>query len=127
MTLTPERLAELRERFSNFYDGVVANIDLELRAQPRRCVVTVHCQDAQAASGWSAVAFTLEGVDAFRFELGRFTFEVLSFGLQVVWKDGLVFLVLAPAADETPALPNLATNIGYVVGTSCTVEISPLG
>ncbi len=126
MRLTPETLAELRHRCFEFYDGVVANVDLRLRAQPRSVVVTLHCKDRQATSGWSAVVFTMLGVDEFRFELGRFTFEVLSFGLQVVWKDELVYLVLAPAADARSELPELTKNIGYLAGTSCELEVTPL-
>ncbi len=126
MNLTPENLVELRQRFVDFCDGVVASVDLELRATPRRCVVTVHCKDLQVENGWSAIAFTMKGVDEFRFELGRYTFEVLSFGIQFVWKGNLVFMVLAPAAADTPALPDLTKNIAYVAGTSCEFEILPL-
>jgi hypothetical protein len=126
MLLTPETLVELRRRFASFYDGVVASVELQLRATPRRCEVTVHCQDLEAKEGWSAIRFTMTGVDEFRFELGRFTFEVLSFGIQFVWKEKLIYLVLAPAADEVPELPDLTKNIGYVAGTSCEYEILPL-
>lgn len=126
MNVTPETLAELRKRCVNFYDGVVASVNMELRATPRRCVITLHCQDLEAKAGWSALRFTMHGVDAFRFELGRYTFEVLSFGVQFVWQDKLLTMVLAPAADETPELPDLTKNIGYVIGTSCEVEILPL-
>jgi hypothetical protein len=124
--LTQETLVELRRRFVDFYDGVVARVDLQLRATPRRCEVTVHCQDLEAKDGWSAIRLTMTGVDEFRFELGRSTFEVLSFGIQFVWKETLVYMVLAPAADELPELPDLARNIGYVVGTRCDYEIIPL-
>jgi|LNFM01.1.fsa_nt_gb hypothetical protein len=126
MNLTPERLVELRSRFVNFYDGVVATVDLQLRHGPRRCVLTVHCRDTEGASGWSAIVFTMSGVDEFRFELGRYTFEVLSFGIQFAWKNELLYMVLAPNADETEDLPDLTENIAYVSGTSCEYEILPL-
>jgi hypothetical protein len=127
MDLNPQSLSELRRRFYGFYDGVVASVELQLRAQPRICVITVHCQDRESESGWSAIRFTMRGVDEFRFELGRFTFEVLSFGIRFVWQGKLVYMVLAPPADEGDDLPDLSRNIGYVSGVSCQYELIPLG
>jgi hypothetical protein len=44
MNLIEREVVELRRRFVNLYDGVVASVDLQLRATPHRCEVTGRCE-----------------------------------------------------------------------------------
>jgi hypothetical protein len=119
-------IGELRERFYEFYDGVVCSVDVEMRSAPRTCEIIVQARDRSSDSGWSTVRFMVQAVSEFRFELGKRTFEVLSGGIQFGWRNGSVCIVFDAYPDDGPELPDLTRNIAYVIGESCDVEISLL-
>ena len=54
------------------------------------------------------------------------TFEFLESGVQLVWKDGQVFLLLDAHPEDGPELPDLSRNIGYAAGRECFLEVEPL-
>jgi hypothetical protein len=124
--LLPEDLDQLRSRFSDFFDGVVCSVRLNVRARPRTCEVAIQAKDEQSASGWSNVRFTVRDVSEFRFQLGKSTFEVLSGGLQFGWQGESICLVFDAFPDDGPDLPDLSANIAYVIGASCEIDISPV-
>lgn len=121
-----ERVERVHDYHQLTFSRCLLNVFNPMRVDHGPTPPSVHCQDREAECGWSAIRFKMLDVDELRFELGRFTFEVLSFGIQFVWREHLVYLVLAPAADESPDLPDLSRNIGYVSGLSCEYELIPM-
>lgn len=119
MRISPEHIEVLRERFSDFYDGVVKKVDLEVGIASRVCRVEVQCKDRDSRSGWSRVTFLIRDVKEFRFELGRTTFEVLSGGLQFVWQADRVYVIVDAYPDDGPGLPDLTRTAAYVAGADC--------
>src|SRR4051812_17064107 len=100
MLVEPANKSALAERFHNFDDGVVAEVELTMAALPRKCAVTVICQDRQSPSGWSKVRFDIYSVTEFRFQCGdKGTFEVLSGGIQLAWRDDRVYVVFDAYPD----------------------------
>lgn len=126
MRISEENIGVVRERFYEFYDGVVCSVHVDMRSAPRCCEVVIQAKDRDSASGWSTVRFAVQKVSEFRFQLGKRTFEVLSSGIQVGWRKGSVCIVLDAYPDDGPQLPNLNDNIAYVIGESCDVEVSPV-
>ena len=126
MRIQPENVDEIRKRFYNFDDGVVRAVRVNIRSKPRTCEVDIEAQDMESPSGWSSICFTLLGVSEFRFELGKTTFEVLSGGIQFGWRDGAICVVLDAYPDDGEELPDLRTNIAYVIGLSCDMSATAI-
>lgn len=124
MDLRPDVVGDFKARFFDFYDAVVSSVRLDLDANPRRCEVLLQAQDRESKSGWSNVRFSVRGVSECRFQIAKSTFEVLSGGLQLAWQEQALYLVLDAYPDDGPGLPDLRTNIAYVVGSGCEVEIT---
>lgn len=124
--VTPENCSKMMRRFYSFYDAVVSTVDIHLRGGARICRIVVECQDREVDSGWSTVTFEVHRPSEFRFELGRTTFEVLSSGIQIGWREGSVFLVLDAYPDDPGDLPSLRANTAYVAGDECTWQSQPL-
>ena len=126
MRIQPENVDDIRRRFYSFYDGVVRAVRLNISSKPRTCEVDIEAKDMESPSGWSSICLTLLDVSAFRFELGRTTFEVLSGGIQFGWRDGAICVVLDAYPDDGEELPDLRTNIAYVIGLSCDVNATAI-
>jgi hypothetical protein len=121
-----DNIDDLRQRFYDFYDGVVCAVRIDIRSDPRTCEIDIQAKDRDSASGWSNVRLTVRKMSEFRFQLGRTTFEVLSGGIQFGWRETSLCVVLDAYPDDGPDLPDLKTNIAYVVGASCDVDIAPV-
>jgi hypothetical protein len=121
--LTPDNLSMLLHRFYNFDDAVVAHVDLALRPRPLSCTIDVHAGDRTTPGGWSAVRFVVHESNDFRFALGRTSFLVLSFGLQFIWKNGLIYVLLDAVPEGGTELPDLTNSKGYVAGKRCVWEV----
>lgn len=126
MRIVSSNVDELRERFFEFYDGVVCSVRISLRPEPMVCEIVVHAMDSRSDSGWSAVRFVVRDLVDFRFQIGRHTFEVLSGGIQFGWRNGAICVVLDAYPDDGPGLPDLTTNSAFVIGATCDVEIEAL-
>lgn len=124
--LTPETRSYLLHRFYDFCDAVVCDVTIHLRGQVPMCRVVIQAQDREVEPGWSTVTFDVQVPSHFRFVLGRTTFEVLSSGIQIGWKDGSIYLVLDAYPDEPGELPDLVTNTAYVAGNKCTWDSRPV-
>ena len=122
MLLTPENVGPFLERFCVGYDGVVVSVSISMRPGPYTAVIVIDSKDNAASSGWSRLTFTVTRVEQFRFEVFKTTFEVLSGGIQIVWKDHLVFVVFDAYPDDGPDLPDLRKNMAYVAGEECRVS-----
>jgi hypothetical protein len=68
----------------------------------------------------------VQRVSELRFHLGKSTFEVLSGGIQLGWQGESICVVFDAYPDDGPGLPDLRTNIAYVIGDSCDLEITAL-
>lgn len=120
MLVTPETVKLFRKRFFGFDDGVVRVVELRVRSFPRSCLIEVECMDRDAPGGWSLVTLTVHSVTACRFQLGKTAFEVLSGGIQFVWRDNVIYVVVdAHPNDGEDVLPDLTQNTAYVAGASC--------
>jgi hypothetical protein len=131
ITVEPHNVEVLRSRFSAFYDGVVCGVTTSLDRKSghsiRTCMIDLECKDQQAENEWSLVRLTIFEVSEFRFQLSRKrVFEVLSGGIQFVWQDGKLYVVLDAYPDDGPQLPDLSASIAYVVGTRCTVQVTSI-
>lgn len=129
MQLYPETANAVLAEYFNCDDGVVKDVRIECGTSrsDRVCTVVAECmKEGATPSEWVRAHFRVTGVTEFRFQLVKTTFEVLSSGVQVIWKDGLVYLVLDAYPDDGPGLPDLATNIAYVAGSECHLEITSL-
>lgn len=123
MRLQATDIDAIHTRFWNFYDGVVCGIEIALRGGPPSCEIEIQCKDRDSLSGWSRLRLRVNAVSRFRFELDRTTFEVLSSGIQFVWQQGVVYVVLDAFPDDGNGLPDLRTNTAYVAGESCEFEV----
>jgi|LakWasMet46_HOW7_FD_contig_21_178841_length_2082_multi_7_in_0_out_0_1 hypothetical protein len=127
MQLFPETVGAVLSKYYNCDDGVVRSVFIDCGATEgdRVCSVVVDCMQQESAR-WVRVCFRVVGVVNFRFEITGPSFEVLSSGVQVVWKDALVYLVLDAYPDDGPGLPELADNIAYVAGRECYLDVMPI-
>lgn len=120
--ITKDDAAQIMARFYDFADGVVDRIELDLPG--KALAVVVLCQDAMSTTGWSSVRFLVTGVEEFRLELGKTTFEVLSSGIQFLWRQNLVYLVLDAYPDDPETSLDLTANRAFVGGLRCEMEVS---
>lgn len=127
ITLDPGNLDFVRERFYNFYDGVVLSVNLNVGYPSKSCEITIRCQDQLSNSGWSQAVLRLSHVSEFRFEIRQYSFAVLSSGIQFAWHDKLLYVVLDAYPDEASDIPPLEENTAYVAGLSCAIETHPIG
>lgn len=127
MNLERKEWNRIADRFSHFFDGVVREIRLTFSSEGRiSCEIHIEAKDQEAPSGWSIVEFSLSDVAEFRFERGKRGFEVLSDGIQVAWRDSRVIVVLDAYQDCYEEIPELDTNIAYVIGASCDWVVTQL-
>ena len=126
MKLTAKDLELFRDRFYDFNDGVVCEVELAVRFAPETCRIRIESKDRDSDSGWSHVCFDVQDVREFRFARGRRIFQVLSSGIQFAWRGELVYVVLDAYPDDSEDLPDLTKNIAYVAGTSCEWNAIPM-
>lgn len=120
MIVNVETLPLFKERFYGFYDGVVCGVELVLRSGEPVCSVCIECQDRDSASGWSDLVLEVRGVSEFRFqENAKAGFRVLTGGIQFVWRESNVYVVLDAYPDDGLGLPDLTKNSAYIVGLEC--------
>ena len=127
LQISPENCEAVLNRFDNFYDGVVCSIGISMRSEPTVCEVVLEAMEG-AGDGlrWRRVRLAVQGLHEFKFAMGRTTFEVLSSGIQFIWKNGLVYVMIDAFPDDGPGLPDLTTNIAYVAGSRCVVEVESI-
>ncbi|MEQ1508514.1 MAG: hypothetical protein ABMB14_40155 [Myxococcota bacterium] len=102
-------------RFFQFYDAVVRRVDVDFAGGRPQCEIVIDAQDAESTSGWSRVVFRMVGVEQFRLEMGKTTFQVLSSGIQIGWHECQVFLFLDAFPDDDE-LPKVSSNRAYFAG-----------
>lgn len=119
MYINASNYEDVLGRYHQFYDGVVVEIRLLMHGQAG-CLVTIECMDRNAASGWSRVSLEIKEVSQFKFQYGKTTFEVLSSGLQFMWRGGLVTVFLDAYPDDE-GFPDLGGNNAYIVGRQCRI------
>jgi hypothetical protein len=65
-------------------------------------------------------------VEKARVEVGATLLQILSGGIQIIWQDGLVYLVLDAYPDDGPGLPDLKKNHAYLSAKQCFLDIKPI-
>lgn len=124
MKITSENLPAVLRRFYNFDDGVVEGLSLSFGKTEKCCAIDIQCQDRESRSGWAKVTLDIFEVAEFRLLYGRTTFEVLSGGVQIGWRDRRVIVVLDAYPDDGDDLPDLSTNSAFVAGAECNLTVT---
>jgi hypothetical protein len=126
MQLSRDNIEEIRGRFFEFFDGVVRSVRIDSVEGKdrtiRTCEISLDAKDRDSVRGWSRVNLRISGVSEFRFQHGRTIYEVLSDGIQVVWRENSIYVLLDANPDDNQQLRELSKNIAYVIGESCELE-----
>jgi len=119
--LTEDGFERIAERFCQFYDAVVDEIVVGFEPK-QKVTCTLLAKDNDSESGWTKVVFELIDFTELKFCYGRQTFAVLSSGLQIFWKDGLVHFFIDAYPDD-PGMPDKKKNCAFVVSHSVRLSI----
>jgi hypothetical protein len=119
MKLKQTDLEFFRSRFSSFDEGVVDSVELLLWRPVNQCRVKILAHDPAVDSGRSMVEFVVSNLDMFKFDYGEYSFTVLTSGLKIAWKDGLVYLVFNFCPEDELNVQLMEKNESYVVGAEC--------
>ena len=105
MEIDQKNVAQVLERFYNCEDALLHSVNFSLTSSPSIATATIETQDREALGGWSTLVLTVSDVTNAQLVVGRIILQILSNGIQIVWKDELVYLVLDAYPDDGPGLP----------------------
>lgn len=112
MRITGEHSSAFRQRFYNFYDGVIVGVDIRApRGKLSTVRLEIQAMDAtrpvpnpragQQGVEWRLVRLTVHGVNEYRFlESRQYSYRVLSDGLAVAASPTEFVLDLDPGPDD---------------------------
>lgn len=125
--LTPQSLPTFRERFQNFYDGVIRRLAFEFTrdAAKRTAQVDVMIPDKALNGDWAICTLTVSDLDEFIVQHGRLSFLVLSDGVKYVWAENKVFVDFATVEDE-PTVAEIRSGGFYLAGRVVSWSARPL-
>ncbi|MCY1046678.1 hypothetical protein OV208_35570 [Corallococcus sp. bb12-1] len=99
--LTPED-GDLLVRYGHLYDDVIHSVRMDFSDQTRpvsSAEVVIYGRKGENGPEWIYLRFRFIEVKAFQFVDGNISYQVLSDGGRIRWKDGLVTLDLDPGPD----------------------------
>lgn len=99
--LRPED-GDLLERYGHLYDDVIHSVRVDFSDLSRPlggAEVVIYAREAGGGRKWLYLHLRFSGVKAFQFTDGDRSYQVLSDGGRICWKDGRVTLDLDPGPD----------------------------
>lgn len=121
-----KNVAQVLDRFYNCEDALLHSVSFALTSSPSIATATIETQDREAPGGWSTLVLTVSDVTNAQLIVGRIILQIMSNGIQIVWKDELVYLVLDAYPDDGPGLPDLAKNNAFIAGSRCSFSATPI-
>ena len=112
-------------RFSGFHDAVLGEVVLHWARYQENRYAKIQIQAEDVGRAWRTVTMTIPSLREYKFYEGpKGCHAVLSFGLRVYLLDKGVFIDLEPRQEAPSTLTGLRSSHQYVVGDSCSVEIT---
>lgn len=92
---------DLLERYDHLYDDVIYSLHVDFPRSPRRmsAEVVIYSHGAGADPAWIHLRLRFLNVKAFQFTESNVSYQVISDGARISWKDGAVTLDLDPGSD----------------------------
>ncbi|MCP3140542.1 hypothetical protein [Pyxidicoccus xibeiensis] len=92
---------DLLVRYGHLYDDVIYSLHVDFPDRTRRMAaeVVIYAREAGAGPNWMHLRLRFLNVKAFQFTEGNVSYQVISDGARISWKDGAVTLDLDPGSD----------------------------